>query len=100
MNEKFEELMQDLWRVEQQKKEIDEKEKALKKDLQEMMKDDDFEAVEDEFLKVSIVSPKPSESIDMKALQKKEPELFEDLKKDYLKVVEKSPYLKVTVKTK
>ncbi|MFL2104165.1 siphovirus Gp157 family protein [Mycobacteroides abscessus] len=81
-----------------QKKSLEKQEKEVKSQIQSSMEAYDIQSIDNEFIKITYVESKPSVSIDLAAVKKKEPSLHEDLLKDYPKVTERKPYLKFTVR--
>ena len=79
-----------------------EKDKAEKhiKDVKEMLEKDypTEEGYKDETITISYSKPSQSVSIDLKKLETKEPELYEDLLKDYEKVTKRSGSYRYTFK--
>lgn len=71
----------------------EEKDKAEKhiKDIKEQLESEFLteEGYKDEFITISYSKPSRSLSVDLKALEKKEPQLYSDLLNDYQKITEK-----------
>lgn len=88
----------ELSRLTSQKKQLEKQEKEIKQQIQESMEKYDVQSIDNEHIKISYVEPKPSITIDLKQLEKKENELYEGLLKDYPKETIKKPYLKFTVR--
>ena len=83
MKDLIEELL--YWQAEESK--AAEHIKNIKKMLEEEYLTE--EGYKDNDVTISFSKPTSSTSIDLKALEKKEPELYEDLLKDYSKVTER-----------
>lgn len=93
-------LMAELYMYMQERKAAEAKEKEIKEKINELMKDQNVEDVEDDYLKIHLVKETTSVSLDMNALKKKEPDLYDDLFRDYKKETHRSGYMKVMEKTK
>lgn len=53
----------------------------------------DIKSIDNQYIKITRVNGSTSTSIDLKALEKEEPELYAELLKDYPKVTNRKPYL-------
>ncbi|RHW37396.1 hypothetical protein D1B31_16145 [Neobacillus notoginsengisoli] len=84
--------------VEKQVKELQEKQKAMKAELEAAMDQHDIKSIDNEFLKITRVAASSSTSIDLKKLQQKEPALYGELLEDYPKVTNKKAYVMFKVK--
>lgn len=80
----------------QNKMEVQEKE--LKANLKKAMEDYGIKQFKNDVITITYVDESESTSIDLKALEKKEPECYSGLLKDYPKVTKKSAYVRFTVK--
>lgn len=87
-----------LGELTKQKKLLEKQEKEVKVQIQKSMEEYNVQSIDNEHIKISYVVSKPSVSIDLKQLEKKENELYEGLLKDYPKKSQKAPYLKFTVR--
>lgn len=84
---KYLEVMKNIADASVQKKRLEEQEKKLKSQLQKVMDDYDIKSIENQYLKITRVSAnKGTVTIDTSALQKAEPELFNELCTDYPKL--------------
>lgn len=81
-----------------QEKEIQEKTKSLKAELEVAMDAHDIKSIDNEYLKITRVEASKTTSVDLKKLQEKEPSLYGELLEDYPKVTNKKPYLTFKVK--
>ncbi len=91
-------VMAEIAAMEKQSKEIAEKLKNAKAELESAMDEFEIKSIDNEFLKITRVVASQSTSLDIKKLQKEEPKLFGELIEDYPKVTNKKAYLKFTVK--
>jgi hypothetical protein len=91
-------LMAEIATLHKQEKELAAKNKELKADLEKAMDEYNIKSIDNEFLKITRVEASSSTSIDLKALQKKEPALYGELLEDYPKVTNRKAYVKFTVK--
>ena len=73
-------------------------EKKIKADLQKAMEQYGIKSFKNDVVTLSYVDASTSESIDTKALQEKEPELYKELLADYKKVKKTSAYVRIMVK--
>lgn len=80
------------------KKQIEDQEKKVKADLEKAMDAYDIKSIDNQFLKITRVNGSTSTSIDLKALEEKEPKLYGELLEDYPKVTTKKSYLTFKVK--
>lgn len=90
--------MQQLQQLVSQKKELEKIEKNIKKELEQAMDEHNIKSIDNEFLKITRVEASESVSIDIKEMKKKEPDLYDDLLKDYPKVTKRKAYVRFTVK--
>lgn len=90
--------MQQLQQLVNHKKELEKTEKQIKKELEQAMDEYNIKSIDNEFLKITRVEASESVSIDLAAMKKKEPELYEELLEDYPKVTKRNAYVKFTVK--
>lgn len=90
--------MQELQQLVNQKKELEKIEKNIKKELEQAMDEHNIKSIDNEFLKITRVEASESVSIDLTAMKKKEPDLYDDLMKDYPKVTKRKAYVRFTVK--
>lgn len=84
--------------MEKHAKELTEKVKTMKAELEAAMDQYDIKSIDNDFLKINRVEASSSTSIDMKKLQEKEPALYGELLQDYPKVTNKKAYLTFKVK--
>lgn len=80
------------------KKQIEEQEKKVKADLEKAMDAYDIKSIDNQFLKITRVNGSTSTSVDLKAMEEKEPKLYAELLEDYPKVTTKKSYLTFKVK--
>ena len=80
------------------KKQLEEQEKKVKADLEKAMDANDINSIDNQFLKITRVNGSTSTSVDLKAMQEKEPKLYAELLEDYPKVTNKKSYLTLKVK--
>ena len=77
------------------KDKLEEEEKAIKEEMVEELKKKGLERYKDEIAEIMMIGATQSVSIDAKAIEKKDAELYVKLMHDYPKVVKRSGYLKV-----
>lgn len=90
--------MQQLQQLVSQKKELEKIEKDIKKELEQAMNKYNIKSIDNEFLKITRVEASETLSIDLAAMKKKEPDLYDDLLGDYPKVTKRKAYVQFTVK--
>lgn len=95
---KYLSVMAGIAAMTKQEKELAEKNKKMKTELEAAMDEFEIKSIDNEFLKITRVSASTSKSLDIKKLQDKEPALYGELMEDYPKVTNKNAYIKITVK--
>ncbi|MEK4174714.1 hypothetical protein NST97_01675 [Aeribacillus sp. FSL K6-1305] len=95
---KYMAVMENIALLEKQVKDLQDKQKALKADLEKAMDEYDIKSIDNDYLKITRVAASSSTSIDLKKLQEKEPALYDELLEDYPKVTTRKAYVKITVK--
>ena len=78
--------------------ELAELEKNAKAQLQEQMEKYGIISFKNEYVTISLVKGSTTTSIDLKALEEKEPELYNDLLNDYPKTTTKKDSVRIIVK--
>lgn len=91
------ELLNELFYTLEEKKKLEAKEKDLKKQIEEKMIVSNESKIKNDYLKITYVPESTSTTFDMTSFKKKEPQLYDDLFKDYQKTSTRKGYLKVTV---
>lgn len=89
--------LDELFYVLEEKKKLEAKENELKEEIKQKMIDSNQSKLESEYLKVYYIPESVSKSFDTTAFKNKEKELYEELFKDYNKIVSRKAYVKVTV---
>lgn len=89
-----EEVINQIIAVENQKKEIESKQKQLKDELLLAMEQNGVKSIDNEQLKISYIAPKKQSRFDTKSLQKEMPEIYEA----YLKESDVSASVRITVR--
>lgn len=92
------EVFKELSNVTKTKKELEEQEKKIKANLQKAMKAYDIKSIDNQYIKITSVDGSSSTSIDLKAMKKEEPKLYEELLEDYPKTSVRSGYVRFSVK--
>ena len=91
-------MLDELSLILREKKELEAREKELKEKLLEQMQADGTIALDNEFIKVSYVAPQKRKSLDTMAFKKIEPDLYNELMKDYSKETVTKAFLKVSLR--
>lgn len=73
-------------------------EKELKENLKKVMEKYGMKQFKNDVITITYVDESESTSIDLKALEKREPTLHAELLEDYPKVTKKNAYVRFTVK--
>lgn len=82
-----------------QKKRLEEQEAEIKAAIVEAMDHYGVKSFKNDYITLTRVPESVSETVDLKALQNAEPELYEELLGDYKKVTKRAEYVRMTVKT-
>ena len=91
-------IFQKLAEFKKAKEAMEQQEAKLKADLEKAMQDHGIKSFSNDYVTLSYVEASTSESIDLKAMQKKEPKLYKELLADYKKLTNKKAYVRITVK--
>lgn len=87
-----------LSKLKRHKEAIEEVEKIVKAELERAMDEYGIKSVKTARITISRVEESTSTSIDLKELEKKEPELYNELLNDYPKTTTKKAFVKFLVK--
>lgn len=90
--------LKELSEIKSKQKALEEREKWLKTQLTNELEAKDLKSFKDDFGTISWVEGSTTETIDLKKLEEKEPDLYADLLEDYGKKTERKGYFKFTVK--
>lgn len=91
-------VMANIASLEKQVKKLQDRQKSLKEELEKAMDEYNIQSIDNEYVKITRIEASETVSIDLKELQKKEPELYDELLKDYPKVTKRKAYVRITVK--
>lgn len=97
-NNQYLQAFQKLSEITKQKKQLEEDENSAKKILEKVMDEHNIKSIDNQFMKITRVNGSTSTSVDLKELEKKEPELYKELLEDYPKTTTKKAYLTFSVK--
>lgn len=95
---KFLPIMVQVATMEKHAKELTEKVKDMKAELEAAMDQHDIKSIDNDFLKITRVAESTSKSIDLKKLETVEPSLYGELLEDYPKVTNRKAHVKFKVK--
>ena len=70
----------------------------VKAEIEKAMDDNDIVSVKNDYVTITRVAASESKSIDLKALETKKHDLYEELLADYPKVTTKKAYIRIVVK--
>lgn len=90
--------LKELKRLNDRAKKLEEQIKDAKTGIMEAMETYGVTQFKNDFLTISYVPESQTETIDLKQLQNEEPELYEELLRDYRKVTKRQPYVRFLVK--
>lgn len=90
--------MKELARMDARKKKLEEQIDAAKRGIMEAMETYGVTGFKNDIITISYVPESQTESIDIKQLQNEEPELYEELLRDYRKVSKKQAYVRFSFK--
>lgn len=96
--EQYLSVMQGLAAMAIEKKRLEEAEKKAKTELEKVMDQYSIISMDNQFIKVTRVAATSSKTIDVKELEKKEPELYNELLADYPKETKRAGYVRFTAK--
>lgn len=91
-------IFQRLAEFKKAKDEMEAQEAKLKEALEKSMQEHGIKSFKNDYVTLSFVEASTSETIDLKAMQEKEPKLYAELLEDYRKVTSKKAYVRITVK--
>lgn len=91
-------IFQRLAEFKKAKDEMEKQEAKLKEALEKSMQEHGIKSFKNDYVTLSYVEASTSETIDLKAMQEKEPKLYAELLEDYRKVTSKKAYVRITVK--
>lgn len=86
-----------LKEIKELKDKLEAEEKEIKAEMLEELKKLGKDNYKDEYAELSVIAPTQSVSIDARAIEKKDAELYVKLMNDYPKVTKRAGYLKVKV---
>ena len=91
-------IAQSLKSLKDKKEKIDKEEKDLKKTLENLFNEYNLKSFNNDYFSITKVAESESKSIDLKSMEKKEPELYDELLKDYPKITKRKGYIRINVK--
>lgn len=95
---KYLESFKQLSELKKEQDRLAEIEKNVKAEIEKAMDDNDIVSVKNDYVTITRVAASESKSIDLKALETKEHDLYEKLLTDYPKVTTKKAYIRIVVK--
>lgn len=90
--------MKNLSELKKEQDRLAEIEKSARAELQKVMDEFGITQFKNDYVTISLVRGSTSVSVDLKALEKQEPELYADLLKDYPKETVKKDSIRILVK--
>lgn len=80
------------------KERLDKEEKDLKDIIEKLFDEYGLKSFKNEYFSISRVADSESKSIDLKDMEKKEPELYAELLEDYPKITKRKACIRISVK--
>lgn len=87
-------VFQQMADLKRQIKALEDQQEKLKKGVLEAMEHYGVQSFKNEYITISYIAGSTSTSIDLKELQKNEPELYDELLQDYPKVTERKGFVR------
>lgn len=84
--------------IDQEIKNLTEKRNVFRDNLLEAMEKYDIKSIDNDVVKISLVEPSESTTVDLKKFEKQEPVDFAQLLEDYPKVTKRKSSIRITVK--
>ena len=97
-NNNYMATMQRYADLEQTIKELTETKDKVRAEIQRAMEDYNIRSIDNDIVKLTLVAPSISTTIDTKALRISDPVTYEDLLENYPKTTERKQSLRVTIK--
>lgn len=97
-NNNYMATMQRYADLEQTIKELTETKDKVRAEIQRAMEDYNIRSIDNDIVKLTLVAPSISTTIDTKALRISDPDTYEDLLENYPKTTERKQSLRVTIK--
>lgn len=91
-------LAQGLKALKTEKERLEKEEKDLKDTLEKLFNEYDLKTFKNDYFSITKVADSESKSIDLKGMEKKEPELYAELLEDYPKITKRKGYIRISVK--
>ena len=98
--EQYMEACKSLAEMTKQRKKLEEEEKNFKTQLEKAMDEYGIKTIDNQYVKFNRIDANPGKpSVDLKKMEKEEPELYQELLEDYPKLSgKKKSYVRMTVK--
>jgi len=97
-NNNYMATMQRYADLEQTIKELEQTKKDVRAELKRAMEDYNIRSIDNDILRITVVPPTESVTIDTKALRIAKPDIYDELIDAYPKRMTKDSYLRVTIK--
>ena len=97
-SDKYISTMQRYADLEKTIKELEDTKKKVRKEIQEAMEFYGIRSFDNDILKLTLVAPSVSTTIDTSALRISDPDIYEELMEKYPKTVERKQSLRVTLR--
>ena len=91
-------IAKNLKALKSKKEKIEKEEKDLKKTLENLFNEYDLKSFRNDYFSISKIEASESKNIDLKSMEKKEPELYAELLEDYPKITKRKSYIRISVK--
>lgn len=87
-----------LAKLKEQKRQLDAEEKVINNMLLQRMQESNIASVDNDIVRINLISETESVSLDTKALRTEDPDLYHDIENRYNKRVVKKAHIRITVK--
>lgn len=91
-------LMQGICELAKSKKELEDQDKEMRQTLLDLCSEYDIQSIDNDFVKITKCKGSESITIDLKKMQDKEPDLYDELLNDYPKKTVRKEYIRITTK--
>lgn len=91
-------LAKGLKALKTEKERLEKEEEDLKDNLERLFNEYGLKSFKNDYLSITRVAESESKSIDLKDMEKKEPELYTERLEDYPKITKRKGYIRISVK--
>lgn len=91
-------LMKNISKLAKTKKDLEVEDKVMRAELLKICEEHGIESIDNEFVKITKCKGSETTTVDLKKMEKVEPELYSELLADYPKTIIKKPYIRIVAK--